>query len=141
MLFEALIPISMFVGLFTMIIVTTYINRTAMHKERMAMIENGIDPDMFDKKKRKRKEKGLKKKNNHRSLKYGMLAVGLGLGLIVGTILNIFLRIEPLPQFAMMLVFGGGALISYYNIMAKREAEERDRIDFDTSEFKGDELV
>lgn len=135
MLFEALIPISMFVCGAAMIIITTYINRTAKHKERMALIENGADASIFEKPK---KTKGKRQKpNGYSALKYGMLAVGLGLGLVSGAILNIIIDAEPLPHFAMMLICGGGALIAYYNIIAKREAIERDRREFDR-EFNKD---
>lgn len=137
MLFEALIPITMFIGLFSMIIVTTYINRTAKHKERMALIENGADASIFEKPKKKKKKE---KPSGYGALKFGMLAVGLGLGLVLGSILNIFLRCEPLPQFAMMLICGGAALISYYNIIAKREIDERDRRLFEEKDDL-DELV
>jgi len=139
MLFEALIPITMFAGFFAMIIITTYINRSASHKERMALIENGLDASVFEKRKKVKVKKP--KPNGYGALKFGMLAVGLGLGLVSGSILNIFIRAEPLPHFAMMLICGGGALIAYYNIVAKREREERELKEFDRSEFTGDELV
>lgn len=140
MLFEALIPISMFVCVFGMIIITTYINRTASHKERMALIENGLDASIFEKPKRKRREK-KPRPSGYGALKFGMLAVGLGLGLVTGAILNVVIDAEPLPHFAMMLICGGGALIAYYNIIAKREREERERKEFEQSTFTGDELV
>jgi hypothetical protein len=137
MFFEALIPISMFVSAAAMIIITTYIDRTAKHKERMALIENGADASIFEKPK---KVKGKRNKsNNYSALKFGMLAVGLGLGLVSGALLNIILRAEPLPHFAMMLIGGGSALIAYYNIVAKREAIERDRIEFEKE--RAEELV
>lgn len=137
MLFEALIPISMFVSGAFMIIITTYINRTAKHKERMALIENGADASIFEKPK---KVKGKREKpNGYGALKYGMLAMGLGLGLVSGAVLNIIIDAEPLPHFAMMLICGGGALIAYYNIVAKREAIERDRREFEKE--RAEELV
>lgn len=139
MLFEALIPITMFAGFFAMIIITTYINRNASHKERMALIENGLDASVFEKKKKVREKKP--RPSGYGALKFGMLAVGLGLGLVTGSILNIFINAEPLPHFAMMLICGGGALIAYYNIIAKREKEEKERKEFEQSNFTGDELV
>ncbi|MGK0391826.1 MAG: hypothetical protein ACI94Y_004593 [Maribacter sp.] len=138
MFFEALIPISMFVSGAAMIIITTYINRTAKHKERMALIENGADASIFEKPK---KVKGKRNKpNSYSALKFGMLAVGLGLGLVSGALLNIIIDAEPLPHFAMMLICGGSALIGYYNIVAKREAIERDRIEFE-KDMAAEELV
>ncbi len=131
-----LVPITMFICGALMIIVTTYINRTAKHKERMALIENGLDASIFDKPKKEKKRKADRPHNKYKALKYGMMAVGLGLGLILGTFLNVFLRIEPLPQFAMMLICGGGALIQYYNIVAKKEREEKDR-----QMYQNDDLV
>lgn len=134
-----LVPITMFVGFFAMIIITTYINRTAIHKERMALIENGLDASIFEKPKKKREKKP--KPNGYGALKFGMLAVGLGLGLVTGAILNIIIDAEPLPHFAMMLICGGGSLIAYYNIIARREREDRERREFEENTFTGEELV
>jgi len=126
-----LVPITMFICIFGMITITSYIDRTAKHKERMALIEHGVDASIFEKKKKKKKEKP----NGFGALKFGMLAVGLGVGLVMGAILDIFLNCEPLPHFAMMLICGGGALIGYYQFAAKHAADERDRALFEDKDI------
>ncbi|RLJ73470.1 DUF6249 domain-containing protein [Pedobacter alluvionis] len=63
-----LVPISLFLGAFAMIFGIRYLS----NKEKMAMIERGIDPGVH---------KATPKP--FLSLKFGLLLVGLGIGLLV----------------------------------------------------------
>ncbi len=120
---EILVPITLFICIAAGIIITTFINRTASHKERMALIENGLDASIFDEKSRKKKRK--KDENKEHSLKWGMVAVSVGMGFIVGSVLDSILGWGDVAYFAMIMVFGGAALIAYYFLMDKKEKEEK----------------
>lgn len=65
---EELIPITLFLGAFAMVFGIRYFS----NKEKMAMIERGIDPGVH---------KATPKP--FLSLKFGLLLVGLGIGLVV----------------------------------------------------------
>ncbi|MCX2573813.1 DUF6249 domain-containing protein [Pedobacter sandarakinus] len=104
-----LVPISLFLGAFAMVFGIRYLS----NKEKMAMIERGIDP-------------GINKATPKPflSLKFGLLLVGLGLGLIVAlfTVRSIFgddMTHNEESQsvavyFGCLGIFGGlGLIISY----------------------------
>ncbi|WP_316830311.1 DUF6249 domain-containing protein [Pedobacter aquatilis] len=63
-----LVPISLFLGAFAMVFGIRYLS----NKEKMAMIERGIDPGI-----------GKSMPRPYLSLKFGLLLVGLGVGLLV----------------------------------------------------------
>ena len=79
------------------------------HKERMAMIEKGIDAPQFSQK---------VKSNQQQVAKWGMLLVGVAVGQFVGGIMARYTVIaEPVAMFSMTFLFGGlGLLIFYYTI-------------------------
>ena len=83
-----------------------YLFFTTRHRERMALIEKGLSADLFT--------KGDKTQS---ALKWGMVIIGIGLGLFAGYILETYMGMpEPLPYFAMIGLFGGGALVAYYKM-------------------------
>jgi len=63
-----LVPISLFLGAFAMVFGIRYLS----NKEKMAMIERGINPGI-----------GKSAPKPYLSLKFGLLLVGLGIGLLV----------------------------------------------------------
>lgn len=72
-------------------------------KERMALIEKGLDANIF------MTEKISKKRNN---LKYGLLSTGVGLGILLGNIfVNTNLLEEEVAYFSMIFLFGGISLL------------------------------
>jgi uncharacterized membrane protein HdeD (DUF308 family) len=103
---EELIPITMFLGAFAMVFGIRYLS----NKEKMAMIERGMDP-------------GISKSQQSApkpflSLKFGLLLVGLGLGIL----LALFIVMQNhLPEdqsvavyFGCIMIFGGvGLIVSY----------------------------
>jgi len=102
---EVFIPITMFAS--TALILWVFLSNR--NKERMALIEKGADASMF------------KSKNNKLStLKWGMLFMGIGIGILLGNILknNSDLE-EPVSYLSMIFLFGGTALISYYVLAGK----------------------
>ena len=117
---DILVPITLFICTFAMIFGIRYF----INKEKMAMIERGIDP-------------GIRKSTPQPflSLKFGLLLVGLGLGLIVAlfTVRGIFggeLSNNDEDQavaiyFGCIGVFGGLGLIVSYMIEKKWLDEQK----------------
>ncbi|MES2274478.1 MAG: DUF6249 domain-containing protein [Bacteroidota bacterium] len=106
---EFLIPIFLFTGLFAMIFGITYLH----NKEKMAMIERGMDPRAY-------KVQPAPYKN----LKWGLLLIGAGLGLFLAFVLDrtVFNNIgedNPAIYFALIAIFGGGGLVLSYRIEKK----------------------
>jgi len=109
-----LVPISLFLGAFAMVFGIRYLS----NKEKMAMIERGIDP-------------GLSKSTPKPflSLKFGLLLVGFGLGLLVAlfTVRGLFgsdmTHTEESQSVAIYFgcigIFGGLGLIVSYVIEKK----------------------
>jgi ABC-type Mn2+/Zn2+ transport system permease subunit len=91
-----------------------YFSRKAKNKERMALIEKGVDASIY-----------LKEETTfHTVLMWGMLMGGIGLGLLLGYILSIY---TPMREEAIMpimaLLFGGIGLIGYYVYRRKTETK------------------
>jgi len=115
MLVGILVPIALFIGVFTMIIFL----RKYENEERMAMIEKGIHPASTAK----------PRINPSGTLRFALLAIGSGIGLLVGSMLkNSNLVEEEVAYFSMVLLFGGlGLLISYLVQLKQEEKEKRAR--------------
>mgnify|MGYP001466243089 CR=1 FL=1 len=112
---EALIPLVAIVGNFSAIIVFIYFYFTSRHRERMALIESGQDARIF---KRDSDQPG-------RSLKFGMVAVMSGLGLLVANFLERLGMPGELAYFSMVLIFGGMGLLAYYfTLKVRRETSD-----------------
>ncbi len=51
--------------------------------------------------------------------------VGIGLGILVGMMIESVMDTDsPVPHFSMMLILGGAGLIIYYLISSKKQEEE-----------------
>jgi CBS domain containing-hemolysin-like protein len=81
----------------------TYVWMSTRNKERMALIEKGADASLF----------ATKKRNfTNLTLKIGMLAAGIGIGILAGALLHHYtLLIQPVAYFSMIFIFGGLFLI------------------------------
>jgi len=105
---EELIPITLFLGAFAMVFGIRYFS----NKEKMAMIERGIDPGI------RRATPSAPKP--FLSLKFGLLLVGLGLGLIVALFTVIGTGVGDdeavAVYFGAVSIFGGLGLIASYAI-------------------------
>ena len=107
---EVFIPISMFAA--TALVLWIYF--TNRNKERMALIEKGADAGMF-------KSKG----NRLSALKWGMLFMGVGIGILFGNILaNSTSLEEQVSYFSMIFLFGGISLLIYYVLAGKIKKKE-----------------
>ena len=102
---EFLVPISCFAMIFG--IVYLLVRR----KERLAMIEKGADPSIF--------ERGSKAPT---SLKWGMLFVGIGVGILLGKIFAAYSCLgEEASMFSMICLFGGLSLVIYHFVERSME--------------------
>lgn len=92
---------------------------TARHRERMSIIDKGVDPSLFVSKER----------NGSRwfTLKLGMLAMGISLGILTALVITeVFenLPTEPIV-ISMILLFGGGSLIANFLIERKIDSNNK----------------
>ncbi len=97
--------ILIFGGIPGLLVVAYYHARMAKHKERLALIEKGMDP-------------GINMKEEppyYNALMWGMLVVGIGLGALVGYIFSVY---TPMDRAIMMptlaAIFGGLGLIGFF---------------------------
>lgn len=82
-------------------------------KERMALLEKGVDASFF-----------ISKKNSSTTLKFGMLFVGVAVGILLGNILDVATQLqEEVSYFSMIFLFGGLGLIINYFIEKKENKE------------------
>ena len=109
---DFLIVLVIFASLFGIVFVLA----AARNKERMAMIEKGVNPRdlMVD-----------KKPNSYGILKWALLLAGLGFGLFIASLLDAYTSIEEEPAyFAASLFFGGLGL--FLSFMIAKKAEEKE---------------
>ncbi len=112
MLVGILVPITLFIGVFTMIIFL----RKYENEERMAMIEKGINPGSVNK----------QRVNPSGTLRFALLAIGAGIGLLVGSVLENTMRFEEgIAYTAMVLLFGGLGLLTSYLIQLRQDEKEK----------------
>ena len=108
---EILIPIAMFAMIFGIV----YITATIRNRERMALIEKGADPKLFSSQKK------------YGALRFGMLAVGVAIGLLIGNMLATNTTLdEEIAHFSMILLFGGSGLIASHFIVRRMKESEKD---------------
>jgi hypothetical protein len=91
---------------------TLYVYYTTRNRERMALIEKNADPSI------------LKSASNGSfklfPIKFGMLLMGIGLGILFGSILlaTTVLK-EEVAYFSMIFLFGGAGLFASYFVGKK----------------------
>lgn len=108
---EIVIPLAMFAMIFGIV----YISVTSKHRQRMAMIDKGMDPGNL-----------AEKDSPFRSLRNGMFLAAVGIGLLIGRALEPLFQksVEddnPLSYFISILICGGIALIAHHFIAAKKQ--------------------
>jgi hypothetical protein len=107
-----MLPIIITLGAFTMVV---YI-RKFENIERMAIIDKGLSPDLF---------KRDKKDGPSPVLRWALLLIGAGSGLMVGYFLDEAFRMGEVAYFSSLLIFGGlGLLLAY--IIEDRRSRARD---------------
>ena len=112
---EIIVPVALFATVFGIV----YIAVSARNKERLALIDKGLDANMLH-----------VKTNTHGrydALKIGLLLIGFAVGLLLGNVLESYSQIqEEVAYFSMIMLFGGLALILYYLIMKKIKPEKEE---------------
>lgn len=116
---EFLVPIFLFGG--TAAVLWKYFE--GRHKERMAMIEKGVNPAELKPLPSVRPWQGSVLSN----LKWGLLLVFCGIGLLVGQQLEYYFGFrEESAVFGSILITGGLALIIFYFIATKKLKEKKE---------------
>lgn len=115
---EMLIPLFAMATFFGTVFGVSYLYITARNRERLALIEKGADASIF---------KIDEKTNKYGALKWGLVLVGLGLGIWSGSILGNTVSIveEEAAIFSMLLLFGGIGLLAYYLITVRLEKKNK----------------
>lgn len=99
-------------GFFAMVVAIVYLRQ--QRRERLLMIEKGMDPKSFN-----------YPLHPTRSLKWGIMLVGLGLGMLIANALARTDYFKPEEAyFAMLFLFGGASLLLFYFIDHKRKKEQ-----------------
>jgi hypothetical protein len=107
---EILVPFIVFSALFGIF----YVFITTRNKERMALIEKGADASLFTTKSRS---------YTNMTLKFGMLLLGIGIGILLGSLVATFTVLpEPVAYFSMILLCGGLGLILNYLVEKNNKA-------------------
>jgi len=108
------VPLIVFASIFGIF----YVFLTTRNKERLSMIEKGADASMFLTRKGDRG-------NTYYTLKFGMLAVGIAIGLLVGSIIAETTNLpEEVAYFSMIFLFGGISLIVNHFMEVKQKKKE-----------------
>lgn len=93
-----------------------FVIASSRNRERMAMIEKGVNPKDF---------MTERKPNSYGILKWALLLVGLGFGLFIGSLLASYTDIQEVTAYiAASLFFGGLGLFLSYQIAKKAEEKE-----------------
>lgn len=102
------------IGLFCGVILSLYFYFKARNKERMAMIEKGMEIPIKQ-----------KQGNPIKTLKVGIFFMGIALGIFFGHIVGSYTKIDEVVSFfVMILLFGGIALTLSYIIELKLTKRE-----------------
>ncbi|WP_075590870.1 DUF6249 domain-containing protein [Labilibacter marinus] len=116
---EIIVPVTLFGGVFTMIIMLSYFKNRRM--ERTSLIAAGKEASIFN--------EGDKKPLISQALKFGILFIGVGLGLLVGDYLaNSTNMEETIAYLAPVCISGGISLLVYYLIQNKLDQKNKEEI-------------
>ena len=83
------------------------------------MIEKGVDPQFFETKKRP--------VNTSWSLRFALLLIGAGVGLLLGNVLDQAYYMEEVAYFSMLFICGGLGLAASYVIEERKLKGEEKR--------------
>lgn len=112
---EIIVPIALFAMIFGIIYVTV----TSRHRQRMAMIDKGLDPGNLE-----------GKEIPFRTLRNGLVLIAVGLGLFLGYLMDTHMSGHgsdgdmgdtPLPYFIMVTLCMGIALIMHHLIVQRKQ--------------------
>lgn len=103
--FGIMLPIIITLGAFVMV---GYI-RKFVNLERMAIIEKGLNPDLF-----------RTEKSTSGTLRASLLLIGIGIGFLVGYWLDRSFDMEEVGYFSMLFIMGGLGLGLAYMVEEKK---------------------
>jgi hypothetical protein len=109
-----LVPITLFI--LTAVILWKYFD--SRHIERKAIIDKGLNPSDY---KELYKHQGFAT-NPLSSLKWGLLAIFVGVGILIATVLNSWYHDEMIFP-SLILVLGGIGLVVFYSFASKKIKE------------------
>lgn len=110
-----LIPMLGIIGFFGAVIVWVYMHYSSRYKERMALLEYGKNADVY--------KPRIGERN--KTLKYGIVAVMVGIGIFFGNMLDGLGMMEEAAYSSMILLMGGAGLVGYYFLLEKKKEEDR----------------
>lgn len=101
------------IGTFGTSALLIYMFFATRHKQRIALLEHGQEAKVFN---------SLRTQKD--ALKFGMLSIGIGIGILVGYLLDEMGMAEEPAYFSMTLIIGGAALITFYLLDRKSKDNE-----------------
>jgi Na+/H+-dicarboxylate symporter len=105
---EFLIPIAFFAMIFGIVYLVV------RKKERMLLIQRGADASVFE-----------SKRNETTNLKWGLLFLGLGIGILLGRVFAAYTCLgEEASYFSLICLFGGLSLVIYHFIARKMAKQD-----------------
>jgi len=107
------VPLIVFASIFGMV----YVWLSTRNKERLALIEKGADASLFTVKK--------ENKSNY-TLKLGMLAVGIGIGILIGSLLESYTTLNEEVAFPSMIFLFGGAFLIANAMIERNDGKEKE---------------
>lgn len=110
-------PVITFIAFLATVFGIMFVFYSTRHKERLALIEKGADASLFNTGK-----EGIKSSFSWSklTLKLGMLAMGIAIGIIAGAILaNLEIMDAGATYSSMIFFFGGLSLVLFYLIDRK----------------------
>ncbi|MBC7884645.1 MAG: hypothetical protein H7X99_04180 [Saprospiraceae bacterium] len=105
------------IGIFLTLIVFLVTYFRTRHIERMALIKNEKTATIFN----------VNKSDSNGALKLGLLLLSIGIGLLIGLLIDNALGTEPAATFVSILICGGISLIFYHNYVEnKNKSKQKD---------------
>lgn len=100
-----------------MVFGVVYVTVTARNRERMALIEKGADPKLFE---------SVKTAPKGGILKWGLFLIGIGLGIFFAAFLASSGFNEDAAYPSMICLFGGAGLLVAHRMEQKNYSAKRD---------------
>lgn len=111
-------PLIVFIALFGTVFGIAYVFLTTRNRERLALIEKGVDASLFA-------TKGTKFSIAKFILNIALLFIGIGAGIFIGDYLAGALRMkEEVTIPSMLFIFGGLGLVAGFFITRRLEDKE-----------------